>query len=268
MKSSGARLLLVCGVVASLVIAFVAPVKAIKDESLVLFLTFDEGDGSEAADLSGNSNTGTLVGDPVWDPDGMYGNAISFDGADDHVIVTDSGFTTMGEQGSSYTIEFWIKTAQTGVGVWYQVPAIMSKRGVASKFRVFTFYLTQDGGVGLHFEAPQEDLVSASVINDNKWHHVAATRDGENASLYVDGDLEVSDQITDNDKSAPEEPAIIGARFLDSGQPSRFLQGSLDEVAFYNRALTEEQIKADIQSGVLAVSAAGKLATTWASIKK
>ena len=110
--------------------------------------------------------------------------------------------------------------------------------------------------------------MSTSVINDDEWHHVAATRNGGDANLYVDGNLEIAEQITDNDKSAPEEPTIIGARLLNGGASARFLQGSLDEVALYNKALTEEQINADMQSGVLAVSAAGKLATTWASIKK
>ena len=41
MKSSGAKLLFVC-VVASLIVAFIAPVKAVNDESLVLFMPFDE----------------------------------------------------------------------------------------------------------------------------------------------------------------------------------------------------------------------------------
>ena len=45
--------------------------------------------------------------------------------------------------------------------------------------------------------------------------------------------------------------------------------GIIDEVACYNRALTEKEIKQDMERGVLptAVSPLDKLATTWSRIK-
>ena len=133
----------------------------------------------------------------------------------------------MGAKGDSYTVHFWIKTTQlSNDPAWWQSPAIMSKRGLASKFRVFTIYLTPDGALGLHFEEPQEEVVSESAVNNDEWRHVAVARSGGEAYVYVDGKLESKSSITDNDKSAPEESVIIGARLLDTGVVSRFFQGS------------------------------------------
>ena len=43
--------------------------------------------------------------------------------------------------------------------------------------------------------------------------------------------------------------------------------GLIDDVRIYDRALTEAEI-ADLASGVLAVEAGGKLAITWAHLKR
>jgi len=51
--------------------------------------------------------------------------------------------------------------------------------------------------------------------------------------------------------------------------PDMFFEGIIDDVAIYNRALTEKEIRTDMGGGVLplAVQSTEKLATTWGSIK-
>ena len=48
-----------------------------------------------------------------------------------------------------------------------------------------------------------------------------------------------------------------------------FFEGIIDDVAIYNRALTEKEIRTDMEEGVLplAVHPTEKLATTWGRIK-
>ena len=47
------------------------------------------------------------------------------------------------------------------------------------------------------------------------------------------------------------------------------MDGTIDEVAVYSRALTEEEILSDMQNGVIfSVSPQAKLATTWGSLKR
>ena len=62
-----------------------------------------------------------------------------------------------------------------------------------------------------------------------------------------------------------ENPVWIG----NDGYQQHF-NGILDEIAIFNIALTEDDIKTIMTEGLertLAVSPAGKLSTTWASIK-
>ena len=50
---------------------------------LVAAYTFAEGTGTTTADVSGNGNTGTLVGGTAWSAAGRFGKALSFDGVND-----------------------------------------------------------------------------------------------------------------------------------------------------------------------------------------
>src|SRR3989344_3676813 len=54
---------------------------------LVGYWTFDEGTGATASDSSGNNNTGTLTNGPTWTT-GKIGQALSFDGVDDYVNIS------------------------------------------------------------------------------------------------------------------------------------------------------------------------------------
>ena len=47
-----------------------------------------------------------------------------------------------------------------------------------------------------------------------------------------------------------------------------FINGSLDEVAVWQRALSDDEIKQAIGRDLLAVSSSDKAATTWADMKK
>ena len=47
-----------------------------------------------------------------------------------------------------------------------------------------------------------------------------------------------------------------------------FEGGSIDEVAIWNRALSETEIRAAMRGNLLAVSPKDKVATTWGNIKR
>ena len=57
-------------------------------------------------------------------------------------------------------------------------------------------------------------------------------------------------------------------RDRDNEADIQFLNGFVDEFAFYTRALSEDEINADMNDGVLfAVDPREKLSTMWAGIK-
>lgn len=65
--------------------------------------------------------------------------------------------------------------------------------------------------------------------------------------------------------AAPTGAIVLGK---DNEADIQYLNGFIDEFAFYTRALSEDEINADMNKGVLfAVNPAEKLSTTWANIK-
>ncbi|WP_394298264.1 LamG-like jellyroll fold domain-containing protein [Streptomyces griseus] len=88
-------------------------------------------------------------------------------------------------------------------------------------------------------------ITSAQPVTDGKWHHVVLTGSGSTQSLYLDGTKvgSLAGAISDQARSH----VYLGGGYGSSGWmglPSNtyYFQGDLDEVAFYRRALTEDQV--------------------------
>lgn len=73
-------------------------------------------------------------------------------------------------------------------------------------------------------------------VMDNAWHHIAATYDGNTATLYIDGNLNASGTLT----------LDIGATTGGIGgawwRASRYLKGNVKAARIYNRALSAAEI--------------------------
>jgi len=112
------------------------------------------------------------------------------------------------------------------------------------------------------------DDFNSPKMNDTAWHHVAVTFDPASGTIKscVDGDCN-EHKTNDILVSKGEGPLWIGnARFVETNTDFSY-NGAIDEVAIFNVALTEADIKDLMKGSIAAVSPAGKLATTWGSIK-
>jgi hypothetical protein len=78
------------------------------------------------------------------------------------------------------------------------------------------------------------------VIEANTWYHVALTYDGALFHIYVNGHLSAS-QAYDLFIPNQDGAANLGYREDNGWNP---FDGTLDDVAFYNKALTLEQVQA------------------------
>jgi hypothetical protein len=76
------------------------------------------------------------------------------------------------------------------------------------------------------------------------WHHVALVRDGSKASVYLDGTVELA---CDAEAAAAGSPLWIGGRA--DGRAG--LEGKIDEVAVYGRALSADEIAAHVAAAAL-----------------
>lgn len=84
--------------------------------------------------------------------------------------------------------------------------------------------------------------------------------------MYLDGSVIGSDTKKDTIKYFNQEVWIGKSPNFDGS-----FAGIIDEVAIFNVALTEDDIKYIMTEGlgvILAVSQSGKLTTTWADIKQ
>jgi hypothetical protein len=79
----------------------------------------------------------------------------------------------------------------------------------------------------------------------NVWTHLAATYDGSEVRLYINGILAAS-RAVDGDIVNTDDPLRIGGNNVWG----EFFSGLIDEVRVYNRPLTREEIVADSQNAL------------------
>ena len=107
-----------------------------------------------------------------------------------------------------------------------------------------------------------DEAVMSEGIQDGTWHHIAGTYDGKAIKVYIDGaekaSLDCVGEIKVGDGST-----YVGSR----GGTQRWVNGTLDEIKVFNRALSADEVKADMEKTTTAVNAKSKLAVSWAQIK-
>jgi hypothetical protein len=89
-------------------------------------------------------------------------------------------------------------------------------------------------------------VTTKSAIALNVFTHIAATYDGAALRLYVNGVLNATSTASAGVLNAVKGPLLVGASASGSSStsPSQVFPGVIDEVAIYNRALTDAEIGA------------------------
>jgi len=232
---------------------------------------FDDDEDDLAIDSSGKGNDGTFMGNPEFVV-GKFGKALELNGTS-AVSIPDSDSLDMGDL---ITIMFWVRTEKTMVDMWEDRQVVVSKSareydiGIYPQGQLHTY--TSDGAGDLN-EGIMTSMAGKLPDKDadwekGKWYHVAWTLNLRHEIAYVNGI-----NIGEYDKA--NEGTIAGTNSLSIGQRGTGLRltGAVDEVILLNEVLEIDdiQIAADegleVALGMVAVSAADKLATTWAAVK-
>lgn len=110
-----------------------------------------------------------------------------------------------------------------------------------------TFFFERRSSTGkLYLTGYNNDLSGNTVINPNVWYLVAVTHDGTTTKLFVNGAEDGSGAKTLDTTIGPVG-IIIGDAPANDGNHGKF-NGLIDEVAVFNRALSQQEIAA-IYSG-------------------
>jgi hypothetical protein len=96
---------------------------------------------------------------------------------------------------------------------------------------VFSFYQNKDN-IGFLISNPV--TYGAMTGLDTGWIHLAGTYDGKDVRTYINGQLKKTVQH-------PGDPESIG-KFEVGSFVAPFWKGVIDELRFYNRVLSEEEI--------------------------
>jgi hypothetical protein len=208
-------------------------------EDIEIYLKLNETNGIIAHDSSLFDRSGTLNNGPTWSTAGHSGGALSFDGVDDYVVVSDyKGIAAM----ASRTCSAWIKTGGSSTNM------VIMDWGIAAAGQKWLFGIFTTGNLTVYTWSPyiQTDV----AVTDNQWHHVAVvlvddgTPDVSEIQLYVDGlpqSVTVSSAQAINTVLASD--VLIGA-FDNAGTKGGYFNGLIDDVQIYNRALTATEIQA------------------------
>jgi len=232
-------------------------------KDLVLYLTFDKDaiSGEDVKDLSQNGNNGTILGGPQV-VDGYIGKALDFNGATDSVVVETSD--SLAKTASAITMEAWIFPRAFG-----------ADREIISKWdNVMNGIIHFEGKAGGNMRFCMRDKGDATIVNFNTgealstetWAHVAETYDGKTAKVFFDGAEVFKQNCAGDMRENADVKWWIGSMYAQG----RYFDGLIDEVRIWTRALSEKEIKENMDKGVtelLAVNKAGKLATVWGQVK-
>jgi hypothetical protein len=86
---------------------------------------------------------------------------------------------------------------------------------------------------------------SGAALDPGVLYHLAFVYDSTGPEqIYVDGVLQVSEDVVTGTLHVNEQPVRIGAYIWDPAGYQKYLAGSIDELRIYNRVLTEAEISA------------------------
>jgi hypothetical protein len=233
--------------------AFADGIKRTGDDNLILWLDF------EAEDMKDSSpkNTAFTAFVPGKIVEGVVGNAWQFEEG------TEIGVgTAFKDPFTENTFSIWVLKSSDS-GVLYEEGGGTNGFCVQIQDRTLQ-YCTRDNGAAVCL---QEDFPTG----DDEWHLVTAVFDGS-MKLYVDGELLADQNDVPGIGNHANESGIgrVGAGIhgtacnSDAGQWT----GIMDELIVTRRAVSEQEIKSEFESGgIFAVAPTNKITGVWGKIK-
>ena len=162
-------------------------------QNLVAYWTFEEGEGTSTADVSGNGNDAKFFGNPAFTntSNGKFGRAIDFDHNGDYLRVSHfAGITT-----SNYvSASAWVKLDTLGQAELTTQPLLAPMQMTLMPFCFGTMRMVPEPTrlflqcwIYCNRNEPASSGASGAVANT--WRHVVGTYNMGTKKIYVNGVL-------------------------------------------------------------------------------
>ncbi|MBI3857746.1 MAG: hypothetical protein HY293_18855, partial [Planctomycetes bacterium] len=200
------------------------------DPDLVGWWAFEEGGGNQVVDLSGKNHPGKVVGSVQW-VEGKIGGGLQGTGDKSGVEVADAEDLRLT---GDLTLSIWVKrTAESGdwVCILGRGTAAQRNFGIWLEAGTRKYMYQQYGGADIN-------VFGQKLIEQGKWIHLAVTIESDNVRVFYNGELDA--------ESKRPGRSFGGAGALGIGQAMAHtgLNGAVDDVRIYSRALSADEIRA------------------------
>ncbi len=192
---------------------------------------------SNVNDAVGNHD-GTAAGGATFVDDASRGMVFKVDGVSGHAVVPHASDISFSDS-DSFTLSLWVKVLK----LQNRWTAIVYKSREAGPW----YGLWIDNGNRWAFGSSFGSNLLGSSVQTNVWHHVALVQQGKNSGnkriIYLNGNVDAQSTAASSNGT--------GKLYMGGSPPNTWydhLDGLIDDVAIYNRALSSEEIEA-IASG-------------------
>ncbi len=204
-------------------------------QNLVVHYELNETSGTLVSDSSVNGLDAQTMGGTSWVP-GWIGGGLALDGLTGHTTAPHDPLHNV---------------AQLTIAAWVNVNVLENWDGILTKgLGISPYSLALGSPIGkFKFEANQGGgggggvgggiFASAGDLTTGQWHHVAATFDGQEVRLYLDGALDSVHLTPGMVLATTAQDLTLGADFPGGDE---YLDGTLDDVRLYDGALSANDI--------------------------
>ena len=205
------------------------------DEGLVASYSFQGG----AKDASANGNDAEVHGAPLTEGhNGSAKSAYSLNGKDSYLVIPHSESLSLDDQ-ATFSL-WWQHELQASQDEYYTLfEKSDPERGGHSRYGM---WLIGDH-VEVCIEAPDhsaQNCLDSTRALEQGWHHLAATFDGTNLRIYLDGKPSGERTVEPSGISQSDFETFIGT---DQYAPEPiYTRGVIDELQIYDRALSEKEL--------------------------
>ena len=161
------------------------------------------------------------------------------------------GRPTVHAPDDAYTVEFWVRPSITSgdvLGYAFQRRDSSGTHGFGDSLGLGIGYSAVTEGALFHYNGTSVyEAPDPTILQPNTWYHVAFMRAGDDISCYLNGQLEFSTTRPATGTFA-EGTWTFGGRSDTAGLK---WQGNMDEIAIFDRLLTQDEVLAHYYAAVV-----------------